>query len=133
VAGDECIAGSTDTATGVTGILRNRLLLLLLASQACACTAMLAGGGTAAGPAIGSDSRTAAQIRQDQALQDSVHRALAQDSLTRDTGLTASAKAGVVTLYGTVDSFAARDRAVSLARQVANAVRVDNRIRVDTR
>ena len=106
-----------------------RLLLLPLVVLLSGCTAMLLGGGNgAAEPSRG--ERTAAAIAADSETSAAVRERLAADSVLGRYRLGVEARDGRVTLQGTVDTYAARSRAATLAGQVDGVVSVNNRIRV---
>lgn len=112
-----------------------RLAAIAITLSLCAlsgCTAMLIGGGKPAGPAIGSDSRSSAQVARDDAIETEVRAAFSADNVLRGSDLVAHARAGIVTLSGTVSSFEMRDRAIQLARKTSGVSRVNNQIQVKT-
>ena len=106
-----------------------RLLLLPLVVLLSGCTAMLLGGGNGGSESSRSE-RTAAVVATDSETTAAVREALAADTLLGRYRLGVATEAGRVTLQGSVDTYAARSRAGTLARQVAGVVSVNNRIRV---
>lgn len=128
-------------ATDFGGRRMRVLLVLALALAVAGCTGMLLGAGSSSsGPAAGSkaDNKRAAtsspaQLASDNALTAAVHNRLIGDSTVGRYDLRVQAANRRVTLYGTVDSYAARDQAVQLTRAVDGVMSVDNQIRVDTR
>ena len=97
------------------------------------CSAMLLGESSADSPAIGSDSRSSAQVAADEALAAAVTAAFGDKSMLKAANIAISAKSGVVTLAGTVDSFELRDQAVDIAGAVSGVSRVSNQIQVKTK
>lgn len=111
-----------------------RLIAIILCLAALAsCSAMLIGGGTSSSPAIGSDSRTSAEIASDDAIARAVGDAIAGDPALRASNLSVKAKAAVITLSGTVASFEMRDRALEIAGNTRGVSRVSNNIQVRTK
>ena len=96
------------------------------------CSAMLIGEGGTDSPAIGSDSRSSTQVTADAALAEAVAAAFGGESMLEAANIAISAKSGVVTLAGTVDSFELREQAVDVAGAVSGVSRVSNQIQVKT-
>lgn len=109
-----------------------RFALLFLALLALpACTAMLLGGGTSteSGPA---ERGTAASTARDDDISGQVRSGFKADADLGRYTIGVATASGVVTLSGTVGSYAARDRAVQIARNTAGVRRVVNRLVVNT-
>lgn len=111
---------------------RRLATLLMLALALPACTGVLLGGGSNSGRPLGSDTRTSARVAADDGISRDVRNRLAADAVLRRYALSANTTSGRVILYGTVDRYELRDRAVALARDVEGVTSVDNRIRVVT-
>ncbi len=94
---------------------------------------MLVGEGSSESPPIGSESRSSAQVSADVALAAAVVAAFGDESMLSSANIAISAKSGVVTLAGTVDSFELRDQAVDVAGAVSGVSRVSNQIQVKTK
>ena len=105
------------------------LVILLVALTVAACSGLMIGGGSAASPAVEKD-RPAATRTGDAALADKVATRLAADPALGALGIGVSASGGLVTLSGTVPSYAAREAAEKLAMTTAGVNAVDNRITV---
>lgn len=97
------------------------------------CTGMLLGGGSSSTRPMGSDTRTSAQLATDNAITATVRSRLAGDAAIGRYDLLVQTANRRVSLYGTVGSYADRDRAVQLTQAVDGVSSVDSRIRVDTR
>lgn len=103
-----------------------RLVILSAFALLAGCTAMLLGGGNEPQPGERSSAGLAADTRTTAAVRDR----LGADAALARHSLGVATYQGRVTLTGSVDSYAARDRAGELARGVAGVTSVDNRIRV---
>src|SRR5690606_32620062 len=88
------------------------------------CTALLVGGAAAGGYYVGKDERTTGEIADDGVITAAVKSKFIGDDLVKARNINVDTYRRVVTLVGTVDSAAARDRAISLARSVNNVARV---------
>jgi hyperosmotically inducible protein len=109
-----------------------RVVLILLASLALAgCTAMMVGGGASAGQQAGSAERSASQATADAAITTRVRGRLAADSVVSVFNIGVRTYNGTVTLYGTVGSILARDRAASLAKGTDGVRLVNNQIVIE--
>ena len=93
------------------------------------CTGMLLGGGQGGGTAERAP-RSSMQVATDNALAVAVRRRFNDDALLSQYDLRIEAHNGRVTLRGTVGSYSARDRAVSVASSVDGVDGVSNLIRV---
>lgn len=112
------------------------LLAVVLAASLIlpACTGMLLGGSSSgSGRPLGSDTRSTSQASADNAISASVRQRLSEDNTVSRFPLRVHTVNRRVTLYGTVDSYAARDQAVRVAKSVQGVGTIDNQIRVDTR
>lgn len=116
-----------------------RVLALLAAALATclalsSCTGMLLGGSSGgSGRPLGSDTRSTSQAAADNAISAEVRERLSGDNVVSRFPIRVQTVNRRVTLYGTVDSYAARDQAVRVAQGVQGVATVDNQIRVDTR
>lgn len=90
---------------------------------------MLLGNGQARGGAERAP-RSSMEVASDNALVASVRRRFNDDALLSQYDLRIEAYQGRVTLSGTVGSYSARDRAVSVASGIDGVQGVSNRIRV---
>jgi hyperosmotically inducible periplasmic protein len=113
------------------------MLLLALVLALSGCTGMLLGGGnsssgSSSGPRGGATS-SPTQLASDNAITAAVRNRLIGDGTVGRYDLRVQTVNRRVTLFGTVDSYAARDQAVQLTRTVDGVTSVDNQIRVDTR
>ena len=97
------------------------------------CSAMLVGEGNADSPAIGTDNRSTAQLAADTALADAVEAAIGAEPMLDSAKIAVSAKSGVVSLAGTVDSYEIRDQAIKLVDAVSGVTRVSNQLQVKTK
>ena len=96
------------------------------------CSSMLLGGSASGGQELGADNRSAAQMNADDRLTATIRSRYALDSEISRYGVGVSTRNQVVTLSGTVGSFAIRDRAVRIARDTDGARSVSNQIAVNT-
>ena len=97
------------------------------------CTGMLLGGSSGSGRPLGGDTRSSSQAATDHSISAEVRARLGSDNDVSRFPIRVETVNRRVTLYGTVDSYAARDQAVRVARGVPGVSMVDNQIRVDTR
>lgn len=112
------------------------LAFLLLAHMywLSGCSAMLLGDGQARGSTAKPVSeRQAAASATDRALVRAVHSKLSADQQLSRFGIAVSSSSGTIRLSGTVDSFEAREKAVTIAGDVDGVKNIDNQIRVNTR
>lgn len=106
---------------------------LLIVLMTGACTSMLIGAsGESAGSAIGQDQRSGAQISADNRIEAAIRDTFALDNDLRALQLRIESHEGVVTLRGSTQSFALRDRAVRIATDINGVERLNNQIRVST-
>lgn len=109
--------------------MRKFLLLLLMLAQP-ACTALMVGGGSSGAykPATGAGSAT--MTMSDAEIIAGVGAAFDADPGLKMFGLGIRSDGGNVTLTGSVDTYAARERAEKLAIAADGVRSVDNQIRV---
>jgi hyperosmotically inducible protein len=69
----------------------------------------------------------------DEQISTSIRSRFAADADLSAQGLRVDTRQGVVTLRGTVASFAQRDRAIRLAEDVRGVQRVDSQININTK
>lgn len=110
--------------------MRN-LVILLLAIMSAGCSALMVGGGTSGNNPYTRDESSATRTAADATLSTTVRNKLVSDTGIGSDDLDVSAMNGKVTLSGTVDSYAARERAEKLAIDTNGVVAVDNRIQVE--
>ncbi len=108
-------------------------VILTVILAASGCSGLLLGDPQRVHTPTEVDERQAAQTATDQALARAVDSRLSADESLGGYAIAVSAAKGNVKLRGTVDSFDARDRAVSIVRGVDGVATIDNQIRVDTR
>lgn len=108
-------------------------LLLIMLVGISACSSVYLGGGRSVTPSMGSDTRSDAQRDSDDAVSQAVLQAFARDDILSGERLFAVAKAGEVTLSGSVASFDTRDRAIRVASSTTGVARVNNQIAVNTK
>ena len=102
-----------------------RAVAILLATAArSGCAALLLGGAAAGGYYVGKDERTAGEIADDGVITSAVKARFIGDDLVKARNINVDTYRRVVSLRGTVDSAAARERALELARGVNNVARV---------
>lgn len=107
------------------------LVILMFASTLSACAGMMLGGG-ASGQAPAPANRPAAPAAaSDSALSQKVQARLAADAMLAQQGIVVRAQAGLVTLSGTVATYAVREAAEKQAMSVDGVKAVDNRISVN--
>lgn len=107
------------------------LVFLAMIFTLSGCSALMVGGGsTGSGSPYKNDERTAQQTVTDRELSSSVKTRLASDSRVSMFDITTRATAGKVTLSGTVDTYAARERAEKIAIGIDGVAAVDNQIKV---
>ena len=107
-----------------------RLILILLVSIAfTGCTAMMVGGGSTTGYPSG----TAGDVAADTAITSKIKGKHAADPVVSVFDIGVRTYAGTVTLYGTVGSIRARDRAIWLARETDGVKAVNNQILIEDR
>jgi osmotically-inducible protein OsmY len=92
------------------------------------CSAMMMGGGAGSGSPYEKDERSSAQVEANAGLASSVRRKLAADSRVAMFDLEVQAIGGGIVLSGSVDTYAARERAEKIAIGVDGVASVDNRI-----
>lgn len=105
------------------------LVILVIVSTISACSGMMLGGG-ASGTAPAQNDRPEA-TPGDAALGQRVQARLAADAMLRDQAISVRAHAGLVTLTGTVATYAVREAAEKQVMAVDGVKAVDNRITVN--
>lgn len=121
-----------------SGARTPRVLALLAATLAASlalssCTGLLLGGsGGGSGRPLGSDTRSTSQVATDNAISAEIRERLSGDETVSRFLIRVHTVNRRVSLYGTVDSYAARDHAVRVASGVQGVGTIDNQIRVDT-
>ena len=111
--------------------MRSWLIVILLLFSS-ACTSMLVGNASSGDGRVATESRSSAQVADDNAISATIRRRLTADAVVGKYAIGIGSAANVVTLSGTVGSFAARDRAVQIAEDTDRVERVTNRIIVNT-
>lgn len=104
---------------------------LIVMGQA-GCTSMLLGNNTSGEMSAGAGDRSSEQVTRDNEISALVRQQLSTDSLTGKYPLGIRTVDSLVTLSGTVGSYAVRDRAVKIADETKNVAAVVNRIIVNT-
>ncbi|HEX7720088.1 MAG TPA: BON domain-containing protein [Woeseiaceae bacterium] len=119
--------------SGERGMRVTLVLALVLALSGC--TGMLLGSGSSSSGSSSGGGATSspAQLASDSAITAAARNRLIGDGTVGRYDLRVQTVNRRVTLYGTVDSYSARDQAVQLTRAVDGVSSVDNQIRVDTR
>lgn len=113
--------------------MKASILVVGICMVLSACTSMLLGGPSSAGATLGQDQRSAQQRSDDNAITTLVRQRIGADATTKGAAIDVSTHMRAVTLRGTVESFAIRDRAISIARSIENVRNVDNQIIVNSR
>lgn len=108
-----------------------QLTLIFTVVTLCGCTSMMLGNGTSAGRPIGQESRDATALASDQQITSIVRNRFMADDELNAMQLGVGTLRGVVTLRGSVDSYALRDRAARLANDVDGVLRVNNQIDIE--
>ena len=98
----------------------------LIALGAAAC----ANGPEHATYAGNKQERTATQSMSDAALSAKIKTSFAADSLVKARDIRVDAMRGVITLTGTVNSTAERDKAIAIARDTKGVLEVKNNLKV---
>jgi len=104
------------------------LATLLMLYGLGGCTAMLLGDGGSAGPPIGTQTRGGEATAADRRITETILGRYSVSEALGSRGLRVETRRGVVTLRGSVGSYAERDEAFRLAVDVQGVVRVENRI-----
>lgn len=119
----------TENSGRRTGRLRTCIVATLLLGLS-GCTAMLLGGGNSDGTRLGGDHRPGTRAPTDSAIASAVRNRLRDDSVLGSYDLRIESVNRRVTLYGTVGTHEARERAIRLAGAVEGVERVDSRLKV---
>ena len=109
---------------------RGLIMILLLFSSAC--TSMLVGNASSGDGSVATESRSSAQVANDNVISATIRRKLTADAVVGKYAIGIRTANDSVTLSGTVGSFAARDRAVQIATDTQGVRNVTNRIVVNT-
>lgn len=104
--------------------------VFLVSLLAPGCAAVLVGGGATGGYYVGKDERSVGQIADDAAITASINGALIQDKSVSAIDINVDTYVGVVTLYGTVKSKKAEQRAIEIARSTRNVRKVNSKLQV---
>ncbi len=97
---------------------------------AAGCTPLLVGGAAAGGYYVGKDERSAGRIADDAGITASINAKYAKDPDVSAIDINVDTRSGVVTLYGSVSSRRAANRAVELARSTKGVRKVISKITV---
>ena len=111
----------------------NRLWVVVLCCLLPAlsgCGALMVGGAAAGGYYVGQDERSAGEISRDATITSTINTRYVRDREVSAMDINVDTYRGVVTLYGTVASHRARDRAVEIARGVKGVRQVNSKLSV---
>lgn len=108
------------------------VLLIPLALGVTGCAPLLIGGGAAAGYYAGKDERTLGEMTDDATVTARVKNQFINDAQVNAWDINVDTYRGVVSLYGSVPSQAAANRAVSLARGTEGVKQVNSRLTIAT-
>jgi len=111
--------------------MRSGLIMILLLFLS-ACTSMLIGSASSGDGRPAVESRSSAQVADDNAISATLSARLTADAMVGKYAIGIRTADNAVTLSGTVGSFAARDRAVQIANSTDGVRNVTNRIVVNT-
>jgi len=106
------------------------LVILIFGSTLSACSGLMMAGGSGSGSKVEKD-RPSQPRAGNSAVGDSVRARYAADPLVSKLGVDVSASGGMVTLSGTVPTYAARETAEKLAMATDGVTAVDNQINVE--
>lgn len=110
------------------------LVFLILIVTLSGCSALMLGGGSSgSGSPYGKDERSSSQVAVDGELAAGVQQQLSADSRVAMFDIDVRVDGGAVTLSGSVDTYAARERAEKIAIGVDGVAAVNNRITVQDR
>lgn len=109
-------------------ILITALLTLLLAG----CTSLLLGSAESGEVTYPAETRNSSQVAADEAISEAIRKKLSADKAVNRYAIGITTRDSVVTLSGTVGSYAARDRAIQLATTTDGVRSVNNSIIVNT-
>jgi osmotically-inducible protein OsmY len=108
-----------------------RLSLILLALLlSTGCTALVVGG-SSGGYQSGKDERGSTAISSDSAITTRIREKYKSDSVVSEFNIAVRAYKGTVYLSGTVNNYAARDRAVRLAKETGGVTAVNSQIVIE--
>ena len=123
--------GQRSAAPGATSLRATAVAAAVLLLSGC--TSMLVGGPAAGSHPAGADDRTAATVSADAAITTRIKGKYAADSVVSVFDIGVRSHKGVVTLQGTVGSYAARNQAETIARGTSGVSAVNNLIVVEDR
>ncbi|MGI9270474.1 MAG: BON domain-containing protein [Woeseiaceae bacterium] len=106
------------------------LVILICGITLSACSGLMMSGGTGGSTKVEKD-RPAQPQASNSAVSSAVMAKYAADPLVSKLGVDVSASGGMVTLSGTVPTYAARETAEKLAMATEGVKAVDNRINVE--
>ena len=106
--------------------------IVLMGVLLTGCSSLLLGGGGQSDSTPRTSTGAAATSADDRSISSSIRVAFERDEDIREYAIGVGTSNRVVTLSGTVGSYAVRDRAVSIARETAGVSSVRNRIVVNT-
>jgi osmotically-inducible protein OsmY len=106
------------------------LVILIITGTLTACSGLMIGGGSAGSRSTVERDRSSSQAA-DATISERVRAQYAADPGLGKSGIAVKTSAGLVTLSGTVASYAAREAAEKLAMATDGVRAVDNRINVD--
>jgi len=104
--------------------------LLVCVFALSGCGAVVVAGAAAGGYYVGKDERTMGTIAEDASITASINAKFANDGVVKMMDINVDTYAGVVTLYGSVHSQLAADRAVTLAKSVKGVKQVVSKLTV---
>jgi hyperosmotically inducible protein len=105
-------------------------LVVLGALNLSGCALALLGGAGAGGYYVGKDERTAGTIVDDATITGAIKSKMVTDGTVRALDFNVDTYRGVVTLYGSVPSYAEAQKAVTLAQSVEGVRSVISKITV---
>lgn len=111
----------------------NRLWIVLLCGLLPAlsgCGALVVGGAATGGYYVGQDERSAGEISRDATITSTINTRYVRDRDVSAMDINVDTYRGVVTLYGSVASQRAADRAVEIARGVKGVKQVNSKLTV---
>lgn len=111
-------------------ILSLSLILPLGGIGLAGCGAAVVGGAAAGGYYVGKDKRSVGTMTDDGSITTKINARFVKDDLVSAWDINVDTYNGVVTLYGSVSSAAARARAGRIAASVKGVRRVENKITV---
>ena len=110
-----------------------KLVILLSLVALSGCTALVVGGAGADREQLGKDERPHSVVSSDSAITTKVKGKYAADDVLSDFNVGVRTYKGTVTLFGSVGSVLARERAEALARETNGVNAVNNQITIEDR